>query len=396
MPNCVLSAFAQISPVAENIEQLWKALKNDITGIQPANNIFLKSLNINAIGLIGHTKNFNHSDYNEKFILLLDQTLQQIAPQLTGVLQIDCVYLTFGLPDLRLEISNTHPIQFLLSEDILIHKISEFLKKRNIKPPTESNFIGVDAACASSTVAISLASEKIKLRQIDNALILSIDIITDTILKGLYLLGALASDPTVAPEKISRPFSASRTGFVRSESSCALFLETYESSKRRNQTAYIKIVSSGISCDASHITAGSTGGEGIISAARHCLANAEHVPLSQIKFVKAHGTGTMINDRNEAIALNTILNHPFEVYSAKGQFGHMASASGAFELIICAYMFANNLVLKSWNSENLDLSLNLKPTLKTIQDRNLNYILFNSSGFGGHNSCLLLEKTKHS
>ncbi len=393
MPTCVLSAFAQISPVAENVEQLWLALKNDVTGILPANNTVLKSLNINGIGFIGDTKNFNQSDYNEKFILLLDKTLNQIAPQLSGVQQIDCIYLTFGIPDLRLEISSLNPIKFSLSEQIIIHKISDFLKKINIKPPIESSFIGIDAACASSTIAVSLASEKINSRQINNALILSIDIITESILKGLYLLGVLATDQTAEPDKISRPFSASRTGFVRSESSCALFLETYENSEIRNQSAYMKILSSGISCDAEHVTAGSQSGQGIISAVKYCIEDIR-IPISEIKLVKAHGTGTLINDHNESVALNTVFKHPFEVYSAKGQFGHMASASGAFEIIICAYMFANNLVLKSWNSEDLDLSLNLKPVLKTNENRNLNYILFNSSGFGGHNCCLLLEKIK--
>ncbi len=395
MSACVLSAFAQISPVAENVEQLWHALKNDVSGLFAADNTILKSLNINGIGFIGDTKKFNQTDYHKKFNLLLDKTLNQIAPQLSGVQQIDYVYLTFGIPDLRLEISSLNPIKFSLSEQIIIHKISEFLKKINIKPPVESNFIGVDAACASSTIAISLASEKIKSGQIKNALILSIDLITDTVLKGLHLLGVLATDQTTAPEKISRPFSANRTGFVRSESSCALFLETYENSKIRNQTAYIEILSSGISCDAEHITAGSQSGQGIVSAVQYCIENIR-IPVSEIQLVKAHGTGTLINDRNESVAMNTVFKHPFEVYSAKGQFGHMASASGAFELIICVYMFANNLALKSWNSEDLDLSLNLKPIIKTNENRNLKYILFNSSGFGGHNCCLLLKKINQS
>ena len=196
--------------------------------------------------------------------------------------------------------------------------------------------------------------------------------------------------------RASIPFDKDRSGFVMGEGAGALVLEEYEHAKKRGAKIYAEIVGYGATCDAFHITAPMEGGEGGARAMVNALKDASIEPES-INYINAHGTSTPLNDKTETSAVKSAFgDHAYNLLmsSTKGNTGHLLGASGAIESIICVKAIENSFVPPTINYQNPDENCDLNIVANTPVKKELNYVMKNSLGFGGHNASLIFKKVE--
>jgi len=200
-----------------------------------------------------------------------------------------------------------------------------------------------------------------------------------------------------APEKASRPFDATRDGFVMGEGAGILVLEELEHARRRGAHIYCELAGYGATCDASHITAPAEGGEGAARCMQRAMADAGVTP-DDIDYINAHGTSTPLNDKSETQAIKTALGperaRRVMVSSTKSMTGHLLGAAGGLESVICALAIQRGVVPPTINYENQDPECDLDYVPNTAREQRVRVCLNNSLGFGGHNATLLFREFK--
>ncbi|MBN1302031.1 MAG: beta-ketoacyl-ACP synthase II [Melioribacteraceae bacterium] len=192
----------------------------------------------------------------------------------------------------------------------------------------------------------------------------------------------------------SRPFDKDRNGFVMGEGSGTLILEEYEHAVKREARIYAEIIGVGLTGDAYHITAPAPEGEGAQRSMREALRDAGVEP-GVIDYINAHGTSTELNDRNETIAIKKVFgNHAYEiaVSSTKSMTGHLLGAAGAVESIATILAMNYSIIPPTINLDEPEEGLDLNFTPKVAAEKEIEYALSNTFGFGGHNSTLLFKK----
>ncbi len=197
-------------------------------------------------------------------------------------------------------------------------------------------------------------------------------------------------DPTHA----SRPFDAERDGFVMGEGAGMVVLEEYEHAKARGAKIYAEIVGFGSTGDAYHMTAPAPKGEGANRAMKMALKDAGIQP-TDIEYINAHGTSTVLNDKNETHAIKDVFGehaYKLNVSSTKSMTGHLLGAAGAVEAVICSKVVQENIIPPTINYENPDPDCDLNVTPNKAVEREVNYAMSNSFGFGGHNAVLIIKK----
>jgi 3-oxoacyl-[acyl-carrier-protein] synthase II len=199
-----------------------------------------------------------------------------------------------------------------------------------------------------------------------------------------------------SPETASRPFDATRDGFVLGEGAGALILEEYEHAKARGAKIYAEVLGGGLSSDAYHMTAPHPEGIGVVKVMENCLENAGLKP-EDVDAINTHGTSTPLGDVAELKAISKVFgSHApnININSTKSMTGHLLGAAGAIEAIASILAMKHSLVPPTINhttvDENIDPSLNL--TLNKAQKREVNVAMSNTFGFGGHNACVLFKK----
>ena len=209
---------------------------------------------------------------------------------------------------------------------------------------------------------------------------------------AMHALSTRNDDPTTA----SRPFDSTRDGFVLGEGSGAIILEEYEHAKARGAKIYAELVGGGMTADANHITAPHPEGLGASSVMRIALEDAGLKP-QQIDYINVHGTSTPLGDVSETKAIQQIFGehaYKMNISSTKSMTGHLLGAAGAIEAIACILAMQHSLVPPTINHftdyEAFDPRLNL--TFNTPQEREINYALSNTFGFGGHNCSVIFKK----
>ncbi len=244
-------------------------------------------------------------------------------------------------------------------------------------------------ACAASANAIGEAFLKIRDGYQDIMLAGGAEAsITPLSVGGFEAMRALSFETDKT--KASIPFDQGRNGFVMGEGSAILVLEEYEHAKKRNAHIYAEIVGYGESSDAYHITSPDVSGESVALAMEKAIKMA-NIKKEEISYINAHGTSTKLNDETEAKAINKLFEHKPYVSSTKSYTGHLLGAAGAIEALISAISLENSLIPPSinvLNPEDNGLNLVLNECIKT----NVNYIMSNSLGFGGHNVSLIFKK----
>ncbi|MBG6133162.1 3-oxoacyl-[acyl-carrier-protein] synthase II [Aquimarina sp. EL_43] len=252
------------------------------------------------------------------------------------------------------------------------------------------------SACASSANAMIDALNYIRLGHCDIIITGGSEAaVTIAGMGGFNAMHAL-STRNESPETASRPFDATRDGFVLGEGSGALILEEYEHAKARGAKIYAEVVGGGMSSDAYHMTAPHPDGIGVERVMLNCLRDAGVTP-EQVDAINTHGTSTPLGDVAELKAITKVFgDHAsnININSTKSMTGHLLGAAGAIEAIASILAMQKSTVPPTINhttvDENIDSSLNL--TLNKAQKREITYAMSNTFGFGGHNACVLFKK----
>jgi 3-oxoacyl-[acyl-carrier-protein] synthase II len=197
-----------------------------------------------------------------------------------------------------------------------------------------------------------------------------------------------------APEKASRPFDKDRDGFVMGEGGATLVLEELEFAKSRGAKIYGEVAGIGLTADAHHITEPAPEGEGVAEAMRIAIADAG-IQANDIDCVNAHGTSTYYNDKNETAAIKHVFGeHAYKipVHSIKSMIGHLLGAAGAIESIASVLTIKNGIVPPTINYETPDEGLDLNYVPNKAVKMEVNTVMCDNSGFGGHNTALVFKK----
>jgi 3-oxoacyl-[acyl-carrier-protein] synthase II len=256
--------------------------------------------------------------------------------------------------------------------------------------------MAVTSACATGANAIGEAAEMIRRGVADVALCGGTEAgIVPIAVAGFSVMRAL-SERNDEPQRASRPFDVGRDGFVIGEGSGILILESLEHAQARGAHIYAEMAGYGSTDDAFHITAPEEGGAGAMACMRQALDDAGLTP-EQIDYVNAHGTSTPLNDVTETHAIKGVLGeHASRVMisSTKSMTGHLLGAAGALEAIFCVKALCEGIVPPTINLDDPDPACDLDYVPHTARRVEINNILSNSFGFGGHNVCLAFGKVE--
>ena len=254
------------------------------------------------------------------------------------------------------------------------------------------------SACASSSNALADAFNLIRLGKA-NAIVAggAEAAICATGVGGFNAMHAL-STRNDEPEKASRPFSASRDGFIMAEGAGCLILEELEHAKARGAKIYAEMVGAGMSADAHHITASHPEGLGAKLVMQNALEDAGMKP-EDIDYINVHGTSTHVGDISEAKAIKEVFGdaaYKLNISSTKSMTGHMLGAAGAVEAMATVLAVQNDIVPPTINHDEEDkdpeIDYDLNFTFNKAQKRVVRAGLSNTFGFGGHNACVVFKK----
>lgn len=254
------------------------------------------------------------------------------------------------------------------------------------------------SACASSTNALADAFNLLRLGKADVIVAGGAEAaICECGVGGFNAMKALSTrndDPTHA----SRPFSASRDGFVMGEGAACLILEELEHAKVRGARIYAEMVGEGESADAYHLTASHPEGLGAKLVMEAALADAQMQP-EDIDYINVHGTSTHVGDISEAKAIKEVFGehaYKLNISSTKSMTGHLLGAAGAVEALACVKAISEDIVPPTINHDEEDkdpeIDYALNYTFNQAQKRTVRAALSNTFGFGGHNACVIFKK----
>ncbi len=248
----------------------------------------------------------------------------------------------------------------------------------------------VHTACASGGQAIGTALKAMRRGLVDCMLAGGYDSMLNPIgLSAFCLLGAVSTDNDT-PERASRPFDATRNGFVLGEGAGFLVLEDWAAARRRGARIYAELAGDGNSLSSYRITDSHPSGDGPIQAMHQALADAGLTP-DAVDYVNAHGTSTPMNDRSECAALRAVMGSHIEqlaVSSTKSCMGHLIAAAGAVEAGVCALAIRDGLAPVNANHAQPDPDCHVRLVLGASRRMPIRAALSNSLGFGGSNSSL--------
>ncbi len=412
LKRVVVTGLGALTPIGNNISEYWDGLKNGVSGCAPITYFDTEKFKTKFACEI---KNYDPLDhFDRKQARKLDRFAQYalvssdeaIEDANFDIDQIDKfrVGVIWGAGIGGLETFQNEVINFAKGDGtprfnpFFIPKMIADIAPGNIS--IKHGFMGPNyttvSACASSANAMIDALNYIRLGHCDIIVSGGSEAaVTQAGMGGFNAMHAL-STRNDTPKTASRPFDATRDGFVLGEGAGALILEEYEHAKNRGAKIYAEIVGGGMSSDAYHMTAPHPDGIGVERVMLNCLADAG-MTTEQVDAINTHGTATPLGDVAELKAISKIFGkhvNEININSTKSMTGHLLGAAGAIEAIASILAMKYSLVPPTINhttvDENIDPSLNL--TLNKAQEREINVAMSNTFGFGGHNACVLFKK----
>lgn len=252
----------------------------------------------------------------------------------------------------------------------------------------------ISTACATGNNCIGEAAEMIRRGQVKAALAGSSEAgLVDIAIASFNNMTAI-SRRNDAPEKASRPFDVDRDGFVVAEGAALLMLEELEQAEARGAKIYAEILGYGHTSDAYHVTAPLETGEGAAKAITLALKDANLKP-ADVSYINAHGTSTPLNDKSETLAIKSALGeqaYEIPISSTKSVTGHLMGAAGAVEAVFSIMALRDNFIPPTINLDNPDPECDLNYTPLVGVKHEVNVVMSNSFGFGGHNAVLIFGK----
>jgi len=251
----------------------------------------------------------------------------------------------------------------------------------------------VHTACASGGQAFGTAMKLIRRGYVDRVLAGGFDSMISPIgVAGFCLLSALSAD-NATPQRASRPFDATRNGFLLGEGAGFVVLEEWEAARARGAHIYAELAGDGNSLSSYRITDSPPDGDGPIQAMRQALADAR-ATTGDIDYINAHGTSTPMNDRSESAAIHAVFGAGtarVAVSSTKSSMGHLIAAAGAVEGVVCALAIDRGEMPVNANLRDRDPDCDLDLVVGAPRRQRVRMTMSNSFGFGGSNSCIVMR-----
>lgn len=412
LKRVVVTGLGALTPIGNNLEEYWKGLKEGKSGSAPITYYDTEKFKTK---FACELKNFDALDYfDRKEARKLDKFAQYalissdeaIVDSGLDLAKIDKfrVGVIWGAGIGGLETFQNEVLNFAAGDGtprfnpFFIPKMIADIAPGNIS--IKHGFMGPNyttvSACASAANAMIDAFNYIRLGQCDVIVSGGSEAaVTIAGMGGFNAMHAL-STRNDSPETASRPFDATRDGFVLGEGAGALILEELEHAKARGAKIYAELVGGGLSSDAHHMTAPHPEGIGVVRVMENCLRDANLRP-EDVDAINTHGTATQLGDVAELKAISKVFgDHApnININSTKSMTGHLLGAAGAIEAIASILAMKYNLVPPTINhsvvDDTIDPKLNL--TLNKAQEREVNVAMSNTFGFGGHNACVLFKK----
>lgn len=412
LKRVVVTGLGALTPIGNNIDEYWEALVSGKSGCAPITYFDTEKFKTK---FACELKNFNAEDHFDRkearkldrfaqyALVSSDEAIKDAGLDLNGVDKFR-VGVIWGAGIGGLETFQDEVINFAEGDGtprfnpFFIPKMIADIAPGNIS--IKHGFMGPNyttvSACASSANAMIDAFNYIRLGQCDVVVSGGSEAaVTKAGMGGFNAMHAL-STRNESPETASRPFDATRDGFVLGEGAGALILEEYEHAKKRGAKIYAEIVGGGMSSDAYHMTAPHPEGIGVERVMLNCLRDANMSP-NEVDAINTHGTSTPLGDVAELKAIVNVFGEhakDININSTKSMTGHLLGAAGAIEAIASILAMKYGIVPPTINhttvDENIDPSLNL--TLNKAQKRDIKVAMSNTFGFGGHNACVLFKK----
>ena len=250
------------------------------------------------------------------------------------------------------------------------------------------------SACASSSHALGLAFRAIRGGECDVMVAGGSEATITMLAMGGFSNMKAMSTRNDDPERACRPFDQDRDGFVMGEGAGMLIFEELEHARARGAKIYAEMKGFGMTADAHHITAPTPDGSGPANAMIGALRDGGIDP-ERVNYINAHGTSTPLNDAAESRAIRSVLGEQADklcVSSSKSMIGHLLGGSGGLELVLSAQMVAEGVVHPTINYETPDPECDLDYVPNEAREYQIDHMLSNSLGFGGHNVSLLLAR----
>jgi len=412
LKRVVVTGLGALTPIGNTLQEYWDGLVNGKSGAAP---ITYYDTEKHKTKFACEIKNFNVEDFiDKKEVRRMDKFAQY------AIVASDEAIKDAGI---SLENVNKHRVGVIwgagigglqtFQDEVMNYAAGDgtprfnpfFIPKMiaDIAPghiSMRNGFMGPNyttvSACASSANALVDAFNYIRLGMCDVIVSGGSEAaVTIAGMGGFNSMQAL-STRNESPETASRPFDATRDGFVLGEGAGALVLEEYEHAIARGAKIYCEVGGGGLSSDAYHLTAPHPEGIGVIAVMENCLRDAGLKP-EDVDHINTHGTSTPLGDVAELKAIKAVFGEHaknININSTKSMTGHLLGAAGAIEAIASILAMQNGIVPPTINhttvDENIDPSLNL--TLNKAQKREIKVAMSNTFGFGGHNACVLFKK----
>jgi beta-ketoacyl-acyl-carrier-protein synthase II len=252
----------------------------------------------------------------------------------------------------------------------------------------------ITTACATGTQAVGEAAELIRRGVTDVVVTGGVEaVMTAMPIAGFSVMRAL-STRNDEPERASRPFDRDRDGFVFSEGSATLVLESLEHAQARGAHIYAEVLGHSSSSDAYHVAAPDPEGKGAIRAMQWAIEDADLKP-EDIQYINSHGPATILNDPTETLAIKTLFGeyaYNIPINSTKSMIGHSMGAAGAIEAMVCALSLEEGIIHPTVNHENPDPECDLDYVPEGARKQQIETAMSNSFGLGGQNACLVLGR----
>ena len=401
----VITGEGSISPLGVSSKDLWNNLIHGKSGIKLIENFDTENFNVKIAGEITdfdpltffeHKESRKLDRYTMFAMIAADQAIKSSGLDSSNV----GVILGTGVGGMNTLEEEQSKLLKKGQRGVSPHFIPKMIPniaggQIAIKHGFHGPNFSLSTACSSASDAIGMAYRLIQSNQIHAMVCGGAEGgITPLTLSGFSNMKALSKN-NENPQNACKPFDKNRDGFIMSEGSAMLVLESLDNAKKRGANILAEIIGYGITNDAYHITQPHNEGVGATSAINLALKDGG-INKDEVSYINAHGTSTYYNDMIETKAIKQVFGRDIAknllVSSTKSMTGHMLGATGAIEAITCIYAMNNGIIPPTINYETPDPECDLNYVPNKSIESDLNITISNSFGFGGHNSVLALKK----
>lgn len=416
LKRVVVTGLGAVTPLGNTVPQLWDSVVNGKSGAGPITHFDTTNFKTK---FACEVKNFDAAEFIDRkevrkmdlcsqyAIVAADEAIADAKIEVEKE-NLDKIGVIFGIGIGGIKTFEEEVLGYAKTKDTIGPKFNPFFIPKMISDigpghvSIKYGFRGPNftttSACASSTNAIVDAFNYIRLGKANIIVTGGAEAaITEAGVGGFSSMHAI-STRNDSPETASRPFSASRDGFVIGEGGACLILEEYEHAKARGAKIYAELAGCGLSADAYHITAPHPEGLGAMLVMNNALEDAEMKP-EDIDYINVHGTSTPLGDIAETKAIKKVFGesaYKLNISSSKSMTGHLLGATGALEALICVLSIKNDIVTPTINftegDEDPEIDYKLNFTFNKAQKRTVRAALSNTFGFGGHNASVIFKK----